>query len=127
MDLSSLVDDGQLLVVRLDSAGKEASFVELAATLDDGEAMTGVIALNRGYSVAIDDRKARRVLGEKALEMRLVSTLELVQHWSTAVTSEEVALVLQAMQHGAHYIPGQRDPLFDWWRAMTEGPKKADP
>ena len=127
VDLSPLVDDGLLLVVRLENPSEEASFVEMAATLDDGEAITGAIALNRGYSVAIDDRKARRVLGEKAPEVRLVSTLELVQHWSTAVTNEEVILVLRAMQYGAHYIPGQRYPLFDWWRAMMEGPKADDP
>ena len=125
--LYPLVDDGLLLVVWLEDPNEEAYFVELAATLDDGEAITGAIALNRGYSVAIDDRKARRVLGEKAPGMRLVSTLELVQHWATAVTSQEVILVLRAMQHGAHYIPGQRDPLYDWWRAIMEGSKTDDP
>ena len=125
--LYPLVDDGLLLVVRLEDPNEEAYFVELAATLDDGEAIMGAIALNRGYSVAIDDRKARRVLGEKAPGMRLVSTLELVQHWATAVTSQEVILVLRAMQHGAHYIPGQRDPLYDWWRAIMEGSKTDDP
>ena len=127
VDFSPLIDDGLLLVVRLENPDEEASFVGLAAVIDDGEAMTGAIALNRGYSVAIDDRKARRVLGDKAPGMRLVSTLELVQHWATAVTIEEVTLVMQAMQHGAHYIPGQRDHLYDWWRAMMEGPKADDP
>ena len=127
VDLYPLVDDGLLLVVRLEDPNEEAYFVELAATLDDGEAITGAIALNRGYSVAIDDRKARRVLGEKAPGMRLVSTLELVQHWATAVTNQEVILVLRAMQHGAHYIPGQRDPLYDWWRAIMEGSTTDDP
>ncbi len=115
VDFSSLIDDGLLLVVRLENPEEEASFVGLAAVIDDGEAMTGAIALNRGYSVAIDDRKARRVLGERAPGMRLVSTLELVQHWATVVTSQEVILVLRAMQNGARYVPGQRDPLYDWW------------
>ena len=127
VDLYPLVEDGLLLVVWLEDLDEEAYFVELAATLDDGEAMTGAIALNRGHSVAIDDRKARRVLGEKAPGMRLVSTLELVQHWATVATSQEVILVLRAMQHGARYVPWQRDPLYDWWRAMMEGSKTDDP
>ena len=54
------------MVMRLETPSEEASFVELAAVLDDGEAVTGAIALNRGHLVAIDDRKARRVLGGKA-------------------------------------------------------------
>ena len=59
--------------------------------------------------------------------MRLVSTLELVQHWATVVTSQEVILVLRAMQNGARYVPGQRDPLYDWWRGIIEGSKVDDP
>ena len=39
--------------------------MDLSAVIDDGEAITGAIALHRGYAVAIDDRKARRVLGKR--------------------------------------------------------------
>ena len=81
VDLSPLIEGGLLVVVRLETAGEEAHFVELAANLDDGEAMTGSIARNRSHAVAIDDRKARRVLGEWAPGVRLVSTLELMQQW----------------------------------------------
>ena len=93
----------------------------VAAVLDDGEAVTGAIALTRGHMVAIDDRKARRVLGEKAPGMRLVSTLELMRQWGESVPVQEVSDALRAMQHRARYIPGQRDPLYAWWRDMMEG------
>ena len=79
------------------------------------------IALNRGHAVAIDDRKAIRVLGEKARGMRLVSTLELMREWSAFVPAQEVRETLRAMQHRARYVPGQRGPLHDWWRDMMEG------
>ena len=120
VDLSPIIDEGLLLVMRLETSSEEASFVELAATVDDGEAMTGAIALNRGHMVAIDDRKARRVLGERAPGMRLVSTLELMREWSASVPVQEVSRALRAMQHRARYIPGQRDPLYAWWRDMME-------
>ena len=120
VDLSHLVEEGLLLVMRLEAPGEEASLVELAAVVDDGEAVTGAIALNRGYSVAIDDRKARRVLGEKAPGMRLVYTLELMVRWAESVTIEEVGRALRAMQHRARYIPGQQDPLYAWWHDMME-------
>ena len=120
VDLSPLIDEGLLLVLRLETPTEEASFVELAAVLDDGEAITGAIARNRGHLVAIDDRKARRVLGEKAPGMRLVSTLELMRQWCVSVPVQEVGHALRAMQHRSRYVPGQRDPLYAWWRDMME-------
>ncbi len=120
VDLSTLIDEGLLLVLRLENPSEQSSFVELAAVLDDGEAVTGAIALNRGHAVAIDDRKAIRVLGEKARGMRLVSTLELMRQWSAFVPAQEVRGALRAMQHRARYVPGQRGPLHDWWRDMME-------
>ena len=126
-DLSPLIDEGLLLVVRLETPSEEASFVELAAILDDGEAVTGAIALNRGHLIAIDDRKARRVLGESAPWMRLVSTLDLVRQWCESVPVQEVGHALRAMQHGARYVPGQRDPLYAWWGDMVEGLNANEP
>ena len=127
VDLSPLIAAGLLLVMRLETPSEQASFVELAAVLDDGEAVTGAIALNRGHLVAIDDRKARRVLGEKASGMRLVSTLELMRQWGASVPVQEVGHALRAMQHGARYVPGQRDPLYAWWRDMMEGSNANEP
>ena len=127
VDLSPLIDEGLLLVVRLETPSEEKVFVELAAVLDDGEAITGAIALNRGHSVAIDDRKARRVLGEKAPGTSLVSTLELMRRWSESVTAQEVSQALRAMQHGARYVPGHRDLLYTWWRDTVDVSNANDP
>ena len=127
VDLSPLIDEGLLLVMRLETPSEEASFVELAAVLDDGEAVTGAIALNRGHLIAIDDRKARRVLGEKASGMRLVSTLDLMHQWCPSVSVQEVSHALRAMQHRARYVPGQQDPLYAWWRDMMEGSNANQP
>ena len=127
VDLSPLIDEGLLLVVRLETPSEEASFVELAAVLDDGEAVTGAIALNRGHLIAIDDRKARRVPGEKASGTRLVSTLDLMHQWCPSVSVQEVSHALRAMQHRARYVPGQQDPLYAWWRDMMEGSNANQP
>ena len=120
VDLSSLIEAGLLLVVRLEGPGEQARFVELAADLDDGEAMTGAMAINRGFAIAIDDRKARRVLGEKDSELRLLSTLGLLHLWSAAAPDQEVGRALEAMRYGARYVPGNRDPLYGWWRDLID-------
>ena len=127
VDILPLIEEGLLLAVRLETSSEEASFIDLAAILDDGEAMTGAIALNRGHSVAIDDRKARRVLGEKAPGLRLFSILGLMREWSASVTVQEVSHALHVMQHRARYVAGQRDPLYAWWRDMMEGSDAHEP
>ena len=117
VDLNSLIEDGLLNVVEFEGEDALSSFVQLASAVDDGEAATGALALHRYCSVAIDDRKARRVLGEVMPEVALVSTLELMQLWAqeASVPVRELQDAFMAMQMGASYVPGRRDPLYDWW------------
>ena len=119
-DLSTLVEDGLVQVVRFAHPEEHALFVDLAALIDDGEAVTGALALCRGYSIATDDRKARRVLTERTPRVRLVSTMELMKGWAEASSVSDVELrsAMSAIQSGASYAPGQHDPLYEWWREI---------
>ena len=81
MDLTSLLEEGLIQLMRLEHPAEEISFIDLVANLDDGEAVTGALAFRRGWSVATDDRKARRVLGQLNPPVELVSTLELLKLW----------------------------------------------
>ena len=49
-----------IAVVRLEDPQEYALFVDLAASVDDGEAVTGASALFPSCLVATDDRKVRR-------------------------------------------------------------------
>ncbi len=122
VDLSPLVDEGLIQVMRLEHPEEEATFVDLAALVDDGEAITGALALHRGCSVATDDRKARRVLGERTPSIQLVSTLELLKLWEEegSVPGRVFRAALAEMQSGASYIPGERDPLYTWWQSILD-------
>lgn len=124
VDLSPLVEEGLVLVLRLEHQEEEATFVDLAALVDDGEAITAALALHRGCGLATDDRKARRVISEYAPSVVLVSTLGILKEWSErdSVEAPELRAVMLAMQWGASYIPSERDPLYEWWRAVIYGP-----
>ena len=123
IDVSPLVAEGLIAVVRLDHPEEEALFVDLAASVDDGEAVTGALALCRGYLVATDDRKARRILLERDQGLGLVSTLELVKSWAeaTSIADSELRNALEAIRSGASYVPGERDPLYEWWQEFMYG------
>ena len=122
VDLSPLVREGQIHVMRLEHSEEELTFVDLAASIDDGEAMTGALAFHRGCSVATDDRKARRVIREWFPTVPLVSTLELLKLWAQAGSVSEVELqtAMKSMRAGASYVPGHRDSLYAWWREVIQ-------
>ena len=121
VDVSSLIAEGLVHVVGLEDIAEQATFVELATLVDDGESITGALAFHRGCSVATDDRKARRVFGERIPSVRLVSTLELLKLWADTgrTTDNDLRAAMIAMRSGASYIPSSRDPLFEWWAAIT--------
>ena len=98
----------------------QATFVALAALVDDGEAATGALALHRGCAVATDDRKARRVFGEFMPDVPLVSTLELMKLWAdeSQIPLDELRAAMDAMRDRASYVPSSRDPLFEWWASI---------
>ncbi len=80
VDLAPLVDEGAIQVVRPERPEEEVTFVEFAAVVDDGAAVTVSLALHRGYSVANDDRKARRILAERAPSVRCFPRLSCSKH-----------------------------------------------
>lgn len=120
VDVSSLIAEGLIHVIRLESTVEQATFVGLAALVDDGEAVTGALALYRGCSVATDDRKARRVFGERIPSVQLVSTLDILKLWADTgqVADTDLQAAMMAMRSGASYIPSTRDPLFEWWSGI---------
>ena len=121
--LSSLVEEGVIQVLSLEHQEEEAIFVDLAALIDDGEAITGALALYRGYGIATDDRKARRILADKAPTVPLISTLELLKQWAdqSGVAQAKLRAAMLAMQSGASYIPREQDPLYEWWHKIVSG------
>ncbi|MDE2717837.1 MAG: hypothetical protein OXI33_12620 [Chloroflexota bacterium] len=109
-------------MLRLEHSEEEVTFVDLAASIDDGEAVTGALAFHRGCSVATDDRKARRLLEEHVPTVPLVSTLELLKLWAeeASIPDTELQAAMMSMKSWASYIPGVRDPLHEWWQEIMQ-------
>ena len=123
VDLTPLLEEGLIQLMSLVHQAEESTFVNLAVHLDDGEAITGALALHRDCSIATDDRKARRVLSQYAPSVELVSTLDLLKMWAeeVQVPRDELDAAMAEMRSGASYIPGTRDPLYNWWWSIVCG------
>ena len=64
VDIDDLISRDVIQICNCDNAEEQELFVNLAASLDDGEAMSLAIALSRNWHLATDDKKARRIFKE---------------------------------------------------------------
>lgn len=112
-----IVSTGLVIVLQLTGDEEEATYVELTASLDDGEAATCALALQRGLAVATDDRKARRIMSSRAPQLLLLSTLDLIRAWCSLrdLGAHETAHVLRNVRVGGRFMPPRGNPLRAWW------------
>ena len=119
IDLAPFIDSGVLRVCSLESEEEELLYIDYASQLDDGEAMSLAMARRRGYILATDERKARRLFLEAAGDTaRLISTSDLVRNWAECeqVPAEILRNTLQRIERRARFAPPQSDPNTKWWR-----------
>lgn len=121
LTLDPLVDEGLIIELSPEGEQEETTYVDLALQLDDGEAMTGSLAIHRGGSVATDDRKAIRVLGAQSPAPKIRRTSWLVRTWaeSTDIDQERLRSALRNIEQRGSFFPPSDDPLLDGWRRVT--------
>lgn len=103
--LDPLIKVGLLKVVNYGNAVEAQDFVYFSQFIDDGEAVTGAIAINRGWSIASEDRGALRCFRREAPQLKLVSTFDLIQWWIDKVQPDDnliVEILRNIWQIGGH-------------------------
>ncbi len=120
IDLGKAIASGYIQTCRLEGQGEVDAFVRFAMQLDDGEASCLAIAMSRGWTVATDDRKARRIASENGIA--LTSTPELIQRWVDVTSPSDTAVrdLLKKIERFARFRPRRVDPLYDWWTSLSE-------
>lgn len=95
--------------------------VDLARTVDDGEAEVIALALTRSVAMATDDRKARRVAMQRGTT--LTWTADLLRRWHDAAAADDsrMAEILQRVTRRSRYRPPPDDSLFTWWMNLIGG------
>jgi predicted nucleic acid-binding protein len=124
IDLTECIDKGAITICRFEQEEEFELFVELAQQLDDGEASVLSIAKVRGWVVATDDRKARRIATEQGVST--ISTSEMIHSWTASqnMSDRQVGDVLNCIQQFGRFVPRRSDSLYAWWMNMvaaTEG------
>lgn len=108
LDLHGLIDE------------EVTAFVELARELGDGEASTLAMASARGWPVATDDRKARRIAGEMEPRVKVLTTPDLIKAWAKAsgASMDQLERAVSRIRDHARYVPSEDEPGAGWWHDL---------
>ena len=123
IDLQPYMAAGLLAPCDLETHEEIELFVRMAAQLGDGEAACFALAAKRGWALATDDRRARRLAAESSL--KVITTPELVKLWAknTNASDEEIVTVLENIQRFAYFTPRPNSPEYAWWGSCVEKAK----
>jgi predicted nucleic acid-binding protein len=96
-------------------------YVNLARTVDDGEAATIAVAVRRSLPLATDDRKARRVCAELGLP-EPTRTLGILRSYADAASLPQALLreILVKVRDRASFQPPRNDPHQKWWQDIVD-------
>jgi predicted nucleic acid-binding protein len=96
-------------------------YVELARIVDDGEAATITVAVERAMPLATDDRKARRLCAELQVRDPL-RTLGILHVYADTIRLQHAELrdLLIKVRDRASYQPPRSDPDRKWWEGIID-------
>lgn len=116
------IAQGLLEIVDFKSEEEAETFVNYASELgDDGESATGTIAIHRAWAIATDDKKAISFFQRQAPHLQILSTPEIIKHWSekSGLDASELRDALNAIRVKGCYVPPKNHPLRTWWEAAS--------
>ena len=121
VDLQPAIDTGLLEVCEVAPGAETDLYVQLAAVLDDAEAMALAIAKCRNWVLATDERLAIRYAADLAVPV--LSTPALMKQWAEATcpTPSELAMALRRIEFRARFTPSPKFPCHDWWARSARG------
>lgn len=120
VSLAPLISAALLEICDIETPNEAQLYVNYSARLDDGEAMSVALAVARGYHLATDERKARRIFTESAAALHLSSTSQILKEWTEIekISRERAKSVLLAIVQKARFMPSASDENLQWWNDL---------
>lgn len=115
IDLNQHINAGTLQIITLLPA-EYPLYIELAGIVDDGEASTIAVAVERDLPLATDDRKARRLCEQRKIP-EPTRTLALIHGYAQSARLDDrvIHALLIKIRGRANFLPPRTDPDYKWW------------
>ena len=115
VDMNNYVDRKLVSYCDIEGSYEAELYVQFAVQIDDGEAACLTIAKSRSWTLATDDRVARRIANEHSV--KVLGTPEIVRTWAErhSVSDSEIAIAIGNIQRFAKYAPRANVPDAGWW------------
>lgn len=115
---AALVAESGLLLLKLQNDAEQASLVEFAQVVDDGEAEALALSLHRQRWLVTDDRLAIRLAARANVAVQTIETPEVLKTW--AGTDEQRLLrlpeVIRRITILAKFQPRADSNHYSWWQ-----------
>jgi hypothetical protein len=118
VDVTPVIAAGMLGVVSMETVEEQASYIDLVAAIgDDGESMTGAMAIQNKWAMATDDRAATQVMKQMAPQVELVTTPDIIYSWAdtTHPSEDELRSVITDIRRRASFSCQRGHPYYGWW------------
>jgi hypothetical protein len=118
IDLQPFIEKNLLVLADIETEEETTTYINLSERLDDGEAITGAIAINRNWAIATDDIASLKLFQSRTPHITLVSTLDLVKYWVDTVKPNDGLIydTLLNIKLRGRYEPHRNHPLREWWQ-----------
>lgn len=121
VSIASLVSAGVLEVEHFEQERYGQAFVAFASYIPDRQAALLTLAEQLDATLAVDDKRIRRVLHRLAPYVPIKSTLSCLYTWqmSLRLLDSQMQPILRKMAYRAQFTPSDGDPLLDWWQRIV--------
>lgn len=117
---AELIEEAGLLLLSPEGEAEQASMVEFAQVVDDGEAEALAFARHRQLWLVTDDRPAIRLASRANVAVKTLETPELLKVW--AGTDEErlrrLSDIVRRITILAKFQPRTDSPHYLWWQTL---------
>ena len=128
IDLSTSIAAGVVEITDLRD-DELATFVAAAHRLDEGEAATVALAVQRGLALATDDPAARRLVAAEHPALAVTTTPQLLRRYceSGQIPNAHAIGCITMIEQRASFTPGSADADFLWWQTILNPAPLASP
>ncbi len=122
ISLTAWIESGLLTIVAVESEEEEEDYVDFALELDDGEAVTGAIAKSRLWSIAVEDKKARKVFQREIGQCEMHRTSDIIFYAADILgwSDDVLRSALLSVQSLATFLPPNSDSNRKRWLFLTD-------